>query len=99
MKTSLRSGLSWGHRSKLQNCQSPIVQQAHLPVVPALNLALSLCAAQGKRVCSLEVAYMGLKAYGSLLHFVVAGSNLICAKPLAMLAVIEPDQFVVKSVI
>ena len=49
-----------------------------------------MCAAQGTRVCSLAVEYIGRNAYGASWQVDEAGSNRICAKPLASLAVIEP---------
>src|ERR1700719_3523683 len=54
-------------------------------------------AVQGRRVSSLEVLYIGWKADGRLVQVVAVGSNLICAKPFATLAVIEPVSPVVKS--
>src|SRR5215472_5345942 len=55
------------------------------------NATLYECAAHGTRVCSLDVEYMGWKLYGRLVHVVAAGSKMTCWKPLAALAVIEPD--------
>src|SRR5205814_441717 len=49
------------------------------------------------RVCSLEVAYIGWNEYGSSVHWLAPGSNLICAKPFPWLAVMEPDSPVVRS--
>ena len=58
---------------------------------------LKECAAQGTRVCSLDVAYIGWKAYGVEVHVEAVGLKLICANPLAMLAVIAPTCEVVAS--
>ena len=50
-----------------------------------------MCAAQITRVCGEEVLYIGWKSYGIAWQLVPVGSYLIWAKPLAALAVIEPD--------
>ena len=57
------------------------------------------CAAQGTRVCSLDVEYMGWNAYGCSVHRPAAGSYITWANPLAVLAVIRPDWPVVRSLI
>src|SRR3954470_4627474 len=49
------------------------------------------------RVFSDDVLYMGWNAYGSAVQLVPVGSNLTCAKPLAGLAVIDPNAPVVRS--
>src|SRR5215471_3287369 len=54
-------------------------------------------AAQGTRVCSLDVEYIGWKAYGAAEQEVALGSKFTCWKPLAMLAVMEPTWCVVRS--
>src|SRR5258708_37220495 len=54
-------------------------------------------AAHGTRVCSPAVVYIGWKAEGSTLHVLAFGANTTCPKPLAMLAVIEPDVPCVRS--
>src|SRR4029079_15637586 len=54
-------------------------------------------AAHGTRVCSLEVEYIGWKAYGVCVHVDAVGSKLTWAKPLATLAVIEPVSPLVTS--
>ena len=50
-----------------------------------------MCAAQGTRVCSLELPYIGWYAYGCSWQVDDVGSYLTCCQPLATLAVIEPD--------
>src|SRR6476661_5161343 len=49
------------------------------------------------RVSGEEVEYIGWKAYGIAVHSVPVGANRICAKPLAGLAVIEPDWPLLRS--
>src|SRR5438128_6444730 len=56
------------------------------------------CAAHGTRVSSLEVLYIGWKAYGTFVQRFPLGSNLTCPKSFEMLAVIEPERCVVVSV-
>src|SRR2546426_9438826 len=56
------------------------------------------CAAHGTRVSSLEVLYIGWKAYGTFVQPFPLGSNLTCPKSFEMLAVIEPVRCVVVSV-
>src|SRR5438445_13640534 len=56
------------------------------------------CAAHGTRVSSLEVLYIGWKAYGTFVQPFPLGSNLTCPKSFEMLAVIEPERCVVVSV-
>ena len=43
------------------------------------------------RVCGLDVLYIGWNAYGMAVQLDPVGWNLICAKPLDGLAVIDPD--------
>ena len=49
------------------------------------------------RVCSEEVEYIGWKSYGWLTQLVPVGSYLTWPKPLAALAVMDPDWPVVRS--
>ena len=46
--------------------------------------------AQVTRVFVDDVLYIGWKLYGIALQDVPVGSNLTCAKPLALLAVMDP---------
>src|SRR5262245_64354436 len=49
------------------------------------------------RVLGLDVLYIGWKSYGMLVHDLPVGANATSPKPLAALAVIEPDSPVVRS--
>src|SRR6516164_3823631 len=49
------------------------------------------------RVCSEEVEYIGWKSYGMLTQLVPVGSYCTWPKPLAALAVMDPDWPVVRS--
>ena len=72
------AGISYG---PVQNWKWPI---------SVSNATLYEPAAQVTRVCVADVLYMGWKLYGMAVHDVPLGSNLTCANPLALLAVIEP---------
>src|SRR5439155_25390182 len=56
-------------------------------------------AAQTTRVFSLEVAYIGWNGALTSVQVVALGAYLICPKPLATLAFIEPDCPVLRSLI
>src|SRR5215471_19690086 len=68
---------------------STVLQNSKWPV-SSEKATFWLCAAQGTRVCSLDVAYIGWKAYGVSLQVVALGWKFTCVNPLAMLAVMEP---------
>src|SRR5438309_11057896 len=51
------------------------------------------------RVRSEAVLYIGWNAWGMPLQLVPVGANLICLKPFDGLAVIEPDLWLVRSLI
>src|SRR5215467_240848 len=55
------------------------------------NATLYDSAAQVTRVFVVDVLYMGWKLYGMLMQDDPLGSNFTCPKPLALLAVIDPD--------
>ena len=62
------------------------------------NETLPVCADQRvpAPICGALVLYIGWKSYGFSVHAVAgAGLNAICPKPLAALAVMEPDWCVV----
>src|SRR5258705_10830290 len=65
-------------------------QYSKWPISSAYD-TLYECAAQGTRVCSLDVEYIGWNAYGVCVHVDAVGSKFTWAKPFATLAVIEPE--------
>src|SRR6266516_6838982 len=54
-------------------------------------------AAHGTRVAGDEVEYIGWKSYGVMVQLVPVGAALICPKPLAADAVMDPDCPVLRS--
>src|SRR6516162_6291226 len=65
--------------------------------ISSANEMLVVCAAQGTRVCSDDVEYIGWKSYGVLTQLVPVGSYCTWPNPLAALAVIDPVSPLVRS--
>src|SRR5579862_2793037 len=66
--------------------------------ISAANDTLIAFAVHGARVSSDEVEYMAWKSYGTTRQSREGfGAKTTCAKPLAALAVIDPDSCVVRS--
>src|SRR6267142_1736331 len=87
---------------------SPAAGLTHLPwtlawpqyskwPISSENATLYEWAAHGTRVCSLDVEYIGWNAYGVCVQVAAVGSKLTWAKPLATLAVIDPEPPLVTS--
>src|SRR4029078_6791386 len=102
------SGLKQDESSPSFLLLSPSAGLTHLPwtlawpqyskwPISSAKATLYEWAAHGTRVCSLDVAYMGWKAYGVCVHAAAFGAKLTWAKPLATLAVIDPVSPLVTS--
>src|SRR5215469_5575233 len=90
-------GLPWGSSPNgVAGIFTGPVQNWKCPISVSIA-ALYEPAAQVTRVLVLDVLYMGWKLVGMAVQDVPLGSNLTSAKPLALLAVIDPDWPVVAS--